>query len=104
MRAPLRHGRLLCSLVVGVLTSGLAAHAAEPAPRQSDPWSTMRGCVAVLDRFMVCACDDAARSVKPRWIALADPGKKADAKELEARIRTWAKPDDRKRQCAIWTK
>jgi hypothetical protein len=97
-------GRLLCSLLVGVLTGGFAAQAAEPAATEGEPWATLRGCVAVLDHLVACASDPAVRGAKPRWLALADPGKTIAPKELDDRLRTWAKPDERRRQCAVWTR
>jgi hypothetical protein len=97
-------GRLLWSLLLAAISTGFAAQAAEPGVTEIDPWATMRGCVAVLDRFVACASDPAVRGAKPRWIALADPGKTVEPKEIDARIRGWAKPDERKRQCAVWTR
>jgi hypothetical protein len=95
-------------LCVALSLAGLGGasfvHAAEPAAAEGDPWATMRGCVIVLERFSGCGSAEPLRALKPRWVTLADPGKKVDAKDLEALIKSWSKSDERKRQCAIWTK
>jgi hypothetical protein len=99
---------LVCLLLLLAATSSQASLAdappAAPVASEPDPWATMRGCVVVLERFASCASDEAMRGLKPRWLTLADPGKKVDAKEIQAMVHSWAKPDERRRQCAIWTK
>src|SRR4051794_28737646 len=84
-RAMIRAGWLLASLLLlggGALAP--AAHAQE-AP-EGEPWSTMRACVAVLDRFTACAGDDVFRSLRPKWVSLADPKKKVGPREIEALV------------------
>jgi hypothetical protein len=98
------HRRLLFLLLsLGPFTEARAA-GPESSAAQADPWATVRGCSAVLERFVTCASDPAVRALKPRWVALADPGKKVAARDIEALLRGWTKPDERRRQCAVWSK
>jgi hypothetical protein len=101
----MRGGAWLCvTFSLAALGGGAAPHAAEPAAAEADPWATMRACEKVLERLVACASAEPLRALKPRWAALADPGKKVEVKDIEELVRSWGKPDERKRQCAIWTK
>jgi hypothetical protein len=102
-RAPSRSGkrRLLSLLALAGAFAGGRARADEPAT-PPDPWATTRGCVVVLDRFMACAANAELRGLRARWVAL-DPAKRLIPKDIEALVRGWTKPNERRRQCAVWT-
>jgi hypothetical protein len=75
-----------------------------PAADGSDPWSTVRGCLVVLDRFAGCSSDKAMAAFVERWIAGDKAADKAARKEIERRLRWWMRPVGRREQCAIWAR
>jgi hypothetical protein len=85
------------TLVILPLLSALAD--AQPVAAV-DPFATTRACTQLLTRFVDCAGDRAFKKLLAQWVA-ADLG--LTDKRVHDRLRTWAKPDGRRTQCAIWT-
>ncbi len=107
-----------CLIGIGVATlatgSGawrrdlLAGESARAAPgdgegRAPNPWATLRGCLAILERFDQCAADKAFKAFIDRWVA-AEAASKATAAEIRRRLEAWSKAAGRREQCAIWAR
>jgi hypothetical protein len=77
---------------------------AQPTPAP-DPWATLRGCQAVLGRFASCSADKKFRAHRDRWVAAAAPmDRKASPAEITRRLKSWARGDGRRAQCATWAR
>jgi hypothetical protein len=82
--------------------SALADPQPPPAP---DPWATMRGCQSVLGRFASCSADKKFRAHRDRWVAApSSMDRKATSAEIARRLKSWARADGRRAQCATWAR
>lgn len=85
--------------------AGVTSAMADPQQAPPDPWATLRGCQVVLGRFASCSADKKFRAQRDKWVAAPGPlDRKASAAEIARRLKSWARADGRRAQCATWAR
>src|SRR5262245_13273527 len=99
---------LALPIVLSLSAPGGATMADPQPPAAPDPWATLRGCQLVLGRFASCSADKKFRAQRDRWVAAAGPAgapeRKASAAEITRRLKSYARADGRRAQCATWAR